>query len=85
MSVAQTSLLAHEEVQGVLETRHAEVLRAMTGKQDFSNMELAQRLGWSINRVTPRVKELRDAGLVQFKTIRSCKITGRAVKTWVRT
>jgi len=39
-------------------------------------MELSNLLGWSINRITPRLKELRDLGYVSSGSIRKCTVTG---------
>jgi len=58
---------------------------------DFTNMELAQELGWSINRVTPRVYELRGKGkhnplhynpVLTESRRRECRITGRTAIAW---
>ena len=45
-------------------------------------MEIAAALDWSINRVTPRIKELRDIGVVETAGLRNCKITGEVVNIW---
>ncbi len=49
----------------------------------LSNMEIAHYLGWSVNRVTPRVFELRQKGLVRPGPRRPCSITGQTVQTWI--
>ena len=49
----------------------------------LSNMEIAHYLGWSVNRVTPRVFELRQKGLVVPGPRRPCTITGQTVQTWI--
>jgi hypothetical protein len=43
---------------------------------DFTDAELSQELGWSINRVTPRTGELRKKGLIVELPRRVCKVTG---------
>ena len=58
---------------------------------DFTNMELSAELGWSINRVTPRVYELRGEGknnplkhnpvLIESRR-RECLVTGRKAISW---
>jgi succinate dehydrogenase flavin-adding protein (antitoxin of CptAB toxin-antitoxin module) len=50
--------------------------------RDFTNMELAQYLGWSVNRVTPRVYELREMGLLTLSRVRPCRVTGRRAMAW---
>lgn len=47
-----------------------------------SNSEIAFALHWSINRVTPRVLELRQRELVEMAERRECWITGSTVQTW---
>lgn len=54
-----------------------------TGKdKDYTNSEISQKLGWGINRVTPRVYELRQQGLLEEAQRRSCRITGRTAIAW---
>jgi len=58
---------------------------------DFTNMELAEELGFSINRVTPRTYELRGEGknnplkhnpvLIESRQ-RPCRVTGRTAWAW---
>ena len=87
-----------------LDVYFGEILPSMSYKQrqvldvflenptmDFSNMELADEMGWSINRVTPRVYELRGRGhdnpmadcpiLIENRK-RICRVTGRRVIAW---
>ena len=47
-----------------------------------SNADIASNLGWPINRVTPRVHELRDMGLVVRHGTELDPITKRNVATW---
>ena len=49
---------------------------------NYTNMEIAQALGWSINRVTPRVLELRRMGEVVLATRRKCNVTGNRAMSW---
>ena len=86
--VEQTSLIAWESIQEDIHTRQAEVYKAiktlnMAYEQGCSNMEIARYLGWDINRVTPRVKELRSKHLVKENGNKICSITYREVKSWV--
>jgi hypothetical protein len=71
-----------EEVVGTLSRRHAQVLTALEFLKEATNSELAIHLDWSINRVTPRVLELRTAGKVFDTGKRKCKVTGRLAHTW---
>lgn len=39
-------------------------------------------LGWEINRITPRIFELREKKLVVEASKRKCKVTGRTAIAW---
>ena len=61
-----TSLRAYfDDVLPEIDGKRREVLRVLIDDQtmDFTNMELADELRWSINRVTPRVFELHREGV----------------------
>jgi hypothetical protein len=63
--VQQPSLFAyHKQVIPKLRDKQREVLEVLKFAADLTNSELAEALHWGINRVTPRVNELREAGLV---------------------
>jgi len=49
---------------------------------NMTNMELAVVLKWSINRVTPRVLELRELGLVVKVCKRKCGVTENNAFAW---
>jgi len=49
---------------------------------DMTNMEVASALHMSINRITPRVLELREAGLVVLSQRRRCGVTGNWAMSW---
>ena len=79
----ETSKLAYfTEVLPTLSDRHKRVLGALGEVWDATNMELAERLDWSINRITPRCLELRLKGLVEKAGQRQCRITGRTAICW---
>jgi len=48
----------------------------------LNNTMVAKLLGWSINRVTPRMNELAKAGFVEEKMRIPCLITGRTSIYW---
>ena len=79
-----TSIKAYiNEVAPTLGARRIAVLEVFERVDtDFTNSELAQSLGWSINRVTGRVKELRDLGILELSETRPCKVTNRTVHAW---
>ncbi len=84
MTVASTSLLAYIEVVPTLGRRQNEVLGLFEHNpgRAFTNAEIGRELGWEINTVTPRVKELRDRGVLEEKGERLCSRTGRRAKAW---
>lgn len=76
--IQETSLNAYlGEVVETLGTRQKAVLDAFTKKENFTNQELAEFLGWPINTVTPRCLELRRKGMLMLSGTRPCKSTGR--------
>ena len=85
MNVNQTSLQAYyNEIIPIRGLRQLEVLKALETLVNASNMMIAAHLGWSINRVTPRINELRKANppLVIESGVYQCKITNRKVNYW---
>lgn len=79
--VQATSLVAFRSIQDVISARERAVFDELL-KGPGTNKELAGRLGWPINCVTPRVKALRDQGAVAEygRVIGSC---GRPETVWV--
>jgi len=77
-----TSLIAYEEVLSSLGKRQVQVLKALSNFYSATNMMIAEFLGWSINRVTPRVFELRKKRLIRQDKIGLCKITNRTAIYW---
>jgi len=76
-----TSLEAYNHTLKTLGKRQEEVLNCITNRQPITNLGLSNFLNKPINTITPRVKELRDKGLV----VRAGKIitsTGRRAIQW---
>ncbi len=71
------------EVLPTISERHNAVLGALESLGEATNSEIARHLEWSINRVTPRVYELRKLGLVAEKGKRYCKVTGKMAYAWM--
>lgn len=69
-------------VKPTLGPRHKAVMEAFVRKENFSNSELANFLGWPINTVVPRTNELRNKGMLRSAGKRKCKVTGMEVMTW---
>lgn len=80
MSVVFTSRLAYESVQE-LGNKQIEVLGKIEELQPCSNKQIAESLGWEINRVTGRVNELAKKGLIKSEKVRRNNI-GRLEKLW---
>jgi len=79
-NVQYTSLLAYMDVLQDLGDKQRQVFKALCNIQPASNRQIALYLGWSINRVTPRVLELRKLGKVtDWGFISEC---GRRVFAW---
>ena len=85
MPLQQTSLEAYRKIYGELGEKQARVLNVFQGSQALTNMEIADILGWSINRVTPRVFELRERQMLKEAMKRHCAVTGRMAIAWKRT
>ena len=84
MSIQETSLEAYRlEVEPNLGPRQKAVLDAF-GDEAYTNHELSRRLDWEINRITPRVLELRAKGLIQEHCRRADEVTGRRAICWVK-
>ena len=60
----QSSLEAYQLITPVLPEKRYEVYQILLEHGPLTNKEIAEQLKWTINRVTPRVKELRDMGIV---------------------
>jgi len=83
MSIQATSLEAYKEVKKTLSFRQNVVFNILKFNiVSMTNSELADRLKWSINRVTGRTNELVKKDLVKEDCKRRCSITGRIVIAW---
>lgn len=81
--VQTTSLFAYRtEIVPTIGTRQRVVYDEIMRHKDVTNTEISHFLGFPINTVTPRVNELRKAGLVCESVKRPCRITGRTVIAW---
>ncbi len=80
--VTDTSLLAYCDIKPTLGVRQKEILDIIQHLDSCTNSEITRYSGIEINRVTPRVFELRDKGLVILDCKRECKVTGRLAMSW---
>ncbi|MBI4227726.1 MAG: winged helix-turn-helix domain-containing protein [Candidatus Omnitrophica bacterium] len=85
MGVAQTSRAAYRDVRDGLGPRQLKVLEVIERSPGgITNNELAHELRWPINCVTPRVFELRSAGVVALVGKRPDRWTGKRSCVWGR-
>tara|TARA_Y100000310_G_C20438301_1_gene694794 strand:+ start:45 stop:338 length:294 start_codon:yes stop_codon:yes gene_type:complete len=84
MSVTDTSLKAYADLldSGELNRRQTQVLENLRYLRSATNLEVATEARLPINQVTPRMLELRKAGLVVAGGKRPCKITGNTAYVW---
>lgn len=79
--ISQTSLLAYKSLKD-LGDKQQRVYEAVKELGRATNEEVADYLGWTINRVTGRVTELSSFGLLAVDGIGITK-SGRSAKVWV--
>lgn len=82
VGVQQTSLEAYSSIEHKLGDKQLVVYNMLKNLECANNMILAKKLGWDINRITPRVLELRKIGVVVPDCIRLCPITKRMTWFW---
>jgi hypothetical protein len=80
--IQDTSLFAYSVATQNLGAKQKEVLDALRVFPDATNAEIAARLGWPVNRITPRCLELRKMGLILEAGKRTCKVTGGTAHSW---
>ena len=81
----QTSLMAYKMAQKHLNKSQRTILTLWEGGcGELTNAEIGQRLGWPINRVTPRVLELRRMNPPKLRDcgIRKCNVTNNTAHQW---
>jgi hypothetical protein len=78
----QTSLPAYQEAKENIKTKQQTVLDAIICLGVCCDHQIAEYLGWAINRVTPRRKELVEAGRVECAYKGKDFETGRTVNFW---
>jgi hypothetical protein len=78
----QTSKPAYEEAKKNLPDTQFMVLKAISELLVCNDREIAERLNWPINRVTPRRGELETSGHIIQAGIYPDSRTGRRVNFW---
>ena len=78
-----TSLSAYDKIKSSLSERRLSVLNVLEKEfRPMTNTEIGDVLGWSINRVTGRVNELVEMGLVKLVRKGTCPVTGFNASFW---
>lgn len=82
--IQETSLIAYEDLKRdkILSDRQESVYNILKNLECANNTILSLKLGWTINRITPRILELRKMGLVIKDSIRPCPITKKLTWFW---
>lgn len=82
MTIAQTSLLAYEDLEPRLGRREGEVYAALRALRCACNKDIALFLHWPINCVTGRIYALREKGIVRSAGKKEHASNGRLVEYW---
>jgi hypothetical protein len=80
--IQDTSLFAYSVATQNLGAKQKQVLDALRFFPDATNAELGRHLSWPVNRITPRVLELRKMGLKLDAGRRTWKVTGSTAHAW---
>ena len=80
--VQPTSIESFKLLQESIHPHQKIVLKALTELGRASNKQISNALGWPINTITPRVKELRDMGLVDYASEQYDSKTQRHEIVW---
>lgn len=78
----QTSLEAFEQIQKGLNNSRRIVFDGLKRAGKATNAMIADRLQLPINCITPRMKELRDLGLVEESHREKCLVTKNNAIWW---
>ncbi len=78
----ETSLQAWHQIKNRRGTNQQKVYNMIVYLGEANNRELSEILNWPINRITPRVKELRDKRLVGVSRTGKDQKTKRMTIYW---
>ena len=80
-----TSQLAHQNALNFKEKHHAKIVNVLSEVQrDLTYKEIAKYLGWSDpNKVSRRLKELREQGKITIKEVRKCTIAKSKCSSYI--
>ena len=81
--ISETSLEAFKKIRAKLPESRKAVYETLKQLGCATNMMIADKLGWSINRVTGRINELRNREkLVGYSHTAKCPITSGNAMWW---
>lgn len=80
--IQQTSIQAYLNNIDKLGFKQNQVLKVISSKHAVCNQEIAEKLGWAINSVTGRTRELVEAGYVEEAYKDKYPKTNRTVIYW---
>ena len=80
--IRKTQVESYEKTLKTVSDRQKSVLSVLTVAGSATNRELAKLLGWDINRVTGRITELVNLGIVNTNGTKKDLETNRTVTLW---
>jgi len=80
--ISVTSETSFQEIRDSLGQKQFQILNYLALLGHATNNEISKQYGIPINCVTPRIKELREMGIVTQVSKRPCKVTGRRAMVW---
>ena len=80
--IRQTQVDSYNDLQGDISDRQKSVYSVLTIHGPTTNRGIAKKLGWDINRVTGRVTELVNLGMVNTDGTTFDHETNRTVTLW---
>ena len=84
MVYRETSLLSYVKALENIGEKQLEVLKCLDTFYSATNLMVARKLGWDINRITPRMNELVKMRLVKEERMDICPEGGRKSIFWIR-
>ena len=83
MTVATTSIASYRAMSPKeISRKQTQVLAFLVRRGPMSNRGLSKAMGWPVERITPRVNELRNLGLVELAGHELDTETNRVVCVW---
>jgi len=78
----KTQVDSLKKLEPTISGKRQQVYNVIKSKREATNRMIAQELGWDINRVTGRVTELVNLGMVAAVDTHFDKDTNRTVTLW---